>query len=83
VLSVLFHDIAKPATQTVDENGRIRFNGHDMVGARMTDHILHRLKYPNDVIEQTVEAVAESHGLQGRAKNARGQAEALYGAARI
>jgi poly(A) polymerase len=58
VLSVLFHDIAKPATQTVDENGRIRFNGHDMAGARMTDHILHRLKYPNDVIEQTVEAVA-------------------------
>jgi poly(A) polymerase len=58
VLSVLFHDIAKPSTQSVDENGRIRFNGHDVVGARMTDHILHRLKYPNDVIEQTVEAVA-------------------------
>lgn len=58
VLSVLFHDIAKPATQTVDENGRIRFNGHDELGARMTDEILHRLKYPNHVIEPTVEAVA-------------------------
>lgn len=58
VLSVLFHDIAKPATQTVDETGRIRFNGHDQLGATMTDEILHRLKYPNQVIESTVEAVA-------------------------
>ena len=58
VLSVLFHDIAKPATQTVDEDGRIRFNRHDQLGAQMTDEILHRLKYPNQVIEQTVEAVA-------------------------
>lgn len=58
VLSVLLHDIAKPATQTVDENGRIRFNGHDMVGARMTDKILRRMKYPNHVVETTVEAVA-------------------------
>lgn len=58
VLSVLFHDIAKPATQTVDETGRIRFNGHEQVGAVMTNHILHRLKYPNAVIDATVEAVA-------------------------
>jgi len=58
VLSILFHDIAKPATQTIDENGRIRFNGHDQLGASMTDNILRRLKYPNQVIEQTVEAVA-------------------------
>src|SRR3954462_355260 len=29
VFSVLFHDVAKPATATVDEDGRIRLNGHD------------------------------------------------------
>jgi poly(A) polymerase len=58
VLSVLFHDIAKPATFKVDETGRIRFNGHDSLGARMTEEILRRLKFPNDVIEPTVEAVA-------------------------
>ncbi len=58
VLAVLFHDIAKPATQTVDENGRIRFNGHDQLGAQMTTEILKRLKYPNHVIEPAVEAVA-------------------------
>ncbi|MGI8437269.1 MAG: CCA tRNA nucleotidyltransferase, partial [Chthoniobacterales bacterium] len=33
VLSVLFHDIGKPATAVVDEDGRIRFNGHDRLGA--------------------------------------------------
>ena len=58
VLSVLFHDIAKPATFEVDATGRIRFNGHDRLGAEMTEGILRRLKFPNDVIEPTVEAVA-------------------------
>ncbi|RBP44302.1 poly(A) polymerase [Roseimicrobium gellanilyticum] len=58
VLSVLLHDIAKPATYEVDETGRIRFNGHDKQGAEMTEEILRRLKFPNDVIHPTVEAVA-------------------------
>ena len=57
VLSVLFHDIAKPATQTMDDTGRIRFNGHDKLGAEMTDVILRRLKFPNHAIAPTVEAV--------------------------
>jgi poly(A) polymerase len=60
VLSVLFHDIAKPATFTRDETGRIRFNGHDTLGATMTEEILRRLKFPNDVIIPTVAAV-ENH----------------------
>lgn len=50
-LAVLLHDIAKPATRTVDENGRARFNGHDRLGAEMTEAILRRLRYPNEVIE--------------------------------
>jgi poly(A) polymerase len=57
VLSVLLHDIAKPATYTVDETGRIRFNGHDKLGAEMTGDILRRLKFPNDVIEPAQVAV--------------------------
>lgn len=59
VLSVLLHDIAKPATRTVDDpGGRIRFNGHDKLGADMTEGILKRLKFSNEVIDATVEAVA-------------------------
>ena len=33
VLSVLLHDIAKPPTFAIDENGRIRNHGHDRLGA--------------------------------------------------
>lgn len=61
VMSVLLHDIAKPATQTRDaDTGRIRFNGHDKLGADMTGEIMRRMKFPNDVIEPTVVAV-ENH----------------------
>ena len=59
VLSVLLHDIAKPATWSCDPaEGRIRFNGHDKLGAEMTEGILRRLRFSNDIIAATVEAVA-------------------------
>ncbi len=58
-LAVLLHDIAKPPTQTFDEEaGRIRFNGHDALGAEMAHEILLRLKYPNAVIHAVVPMVA-------------------------
>ncbi|MCW1915893.1 CCA tRNA nucleotidyltransferase [Luteolibacter sp. GHJ8] len=51
-LAVLLHDIAKPPTRTYDvADDRIRFNGHDSLGATMAEEILRRLKYPNHVIE--------------------------------
>lgn len=58
-LAVLLHDIAKPPCRTIDEDtGRIRFNGHDAMGAEMADVILRRLRYPNDVIAAVVPMVA-------------------------
>ena len=58
VLSVLFHDIGKPATYSYDPaEDRIRFNKHDKVGARMTEEILKRFRYPNSVIEAAVTGV--------------------------
>jgi putative nucleotidyltransferase with HDIG domain len=58
-LAVLLHDIAKPPTQTFDEEaGRIRFNGHDALGAEMAADILMRLKYPNAVVNTVVAMVA-------------------------
>jgi poly(A) polymerase len=59
VLSVLFHDIGKPPTSTVDEEGRIRFNGHDRVGAEMTERIMERLRFSRAEIDATVEAVRQ------------------------
>ncbi|MGY8643671.1 MAG: CCA tRNA nucleotidyltransferase [Verrucomicrobiales bacterium] len=59
VLSVLFHDVGKPATFSLDPaEGRIRFNSHDKVGADMTVKILKRLRYSNDVIDAAVDGVA-------------------------
>ena len=59
VLSVLFHDIGKPPTSSVDETGRIRFNGHDRVGAEMTVALMQRLRFSRAEIEATVEAVRQ------------------------
>lgn len=59
VFSVLLHDIDKPTTRTVDETGRIRFNGHDRAGARTTERIMERLRFSRAEIDATCEAVAQ------------------------
>ena len=59
VFSVLFHDIGKPRTAAVDETGRIRFNGHDRVGAEMTEALMQRLRFSRAEIDATVEAVRQ------------------------
>ncbi|MEY2542537.1 MAG: hypothetical protein QOI22_2139 [Verrucomicrobiota bacterium] len=59
VFSVLFHDVAKPPTASVDETGRIRFNGHDRIGAEMTEQIMERLRFSRAEIDATVEMVRQ------------------------
>jgi tRNA nucleotidyltransferase/poly(A) polymerase len=57
-LSVLLHDIGKPVTYSFDEvDQRIRFNGHDQVGADMAIEILTRLRFSNEEIGTVVEAI--------------------------
>ena len=57
-LATLLHDIAKPPTRTIDPDGRIRFNGHDALGAEMATEILTRLRYPNAVIRDAAHMVS-------------------------
>ena len=57
VFGVLFHDIGKPGTYAVDETGRIRFNGHDKLGAEMTEQVMQRLRFSRAEIDATVSAV--------------------------
>src|SRR5213596_1730376 len=59
VFAVLFHDVAKPVTATVDKTGRIRFNEHDRIGAQMTEAIMRRLRFSGAEIEATVEMVRQ------------------------
>lgn len=49
-LGMLFHDIGKPQTLTVDAQGITHNKGHAEVGERMTRQILRRLKFDNDTI---------------------------------
>ena len=44
-LGCLLHDVAKPRTKTIDENGRTRFFGHHTMGAEMTHDIMRRLRF--------------------------------------
>ena len=44
-LGALMHDIAKPATKTVDETGRTRFLGHTKQGAATAVGVLERLRF--------------------------------------
>jgi poly(A) polymerase len=59
VFAVLLHDVAKPRTATVDETGRIRFSGHDRLGAEMTEEIMRRLRFSGAEIDDTVEMVRQ------------------------
>lgn len=59
-LSTLLHDIGKIRTRVVSEDGKVHFLNHDVVSAEMTDPILRRLVFPNDVIHQ-VQFLAEHH----------------------
>ncbi len=56
-LGMLFHDIGKPQTLTIDEEGITHNKGHADVGERMTRDILHRLKFDNDTLEKVAKIV--------------------------
>ena len=51
-LTMLLHDIAKPATLTIDEEGLTHFHGHATLGAEMAEEILRRWKLDNDTIRR-------------------------------
>lgn len=60
-LAALLHDIGKPATRR--EGGRTKrytFFGHEVVGARMTNKIMKRLKMPLDIARK-VETLVRWH----------------------
>jgi len=47
-LAALLHDIGKPQTQSVDEDGRIHFYGHESVGARMAARRMRALRFSRE-----------------------------------
>lgn len=51
-LTMLLHDIAKPDTLTIDDDGITHFHGHATLGAEMAEEILRRWKLDNDTIRR-------------------------------
>jgi tRNA nucleotidyltransferase (CCA-adding enzyme) len=64
-LTMLLHDVGKPACLTTDEQGIDHFYGHQEVSASMAQAILKRLKYDNDTIRKVVKLV-RCHDMQIR-----------------
>ena len=57
-LTMLFHDIAKPLTKTVNEKtGNDSFKGHSKKGAEMTRAVMRRLKFDNDTTDKVYRLV--------------------------
>ncbi len=56
-LGMLFHDIGKPQTLTIDEEGISHNKGHAAVGEQMARKILRRLKFDNDTTERVTKIV--------------------------
>ena len=57
-LAVLFHDIAKPGTKSVDAEGHSHFYGHEDIGAEVARRVMHRLRFPADQTARVVRLVA-------------------------
>ncbi len=59
-LAALLHDVAKPQTKAIAEDGRMRFLGHGKLGAAMTVDILERLRFSSKEVK-LVEAMVREH----------------------
>ncbi len=69
-LAALMHDIGKPMTFTVDENGVGHFYEHQIEGGRITKNIMRRLKYDNQTIEDVTILVTEHMSRFFKVRNA-------------
>lgn len=56
-LTMLFHDIGKPAALTESEEGITHFHGHEAVSAGMAEEIMRRLKFDNDTMQKVCKLV--------------------------
>jgi poly(A) polymerase len=58
--AALFHDLGKPATQRIDEQGELHFYGHPQESSRLAQGIMRRLKFASRVREGVI-LLVENH----------------------
>ena len=66
--SVLLHDVGKPATYKIHEDGKIHFYGHEAVGADMAETIMQRLRSSRELTEIVSSAVRDHMRFVGAEK---------------
>jgi poly(A) polymerase len=59
-LAALLHDVAKPQTKAIGEDGRMRFLGHAKLGAAVAVSILERLRFSSKEVK-LVEIMVREH----------------------
>jgi tRNA nucleotidyltransferase (CCA-adding enzyme) len=52
-LAALLHDIGKPVSMRREADGDLSFHGHERLGAELARGLLERLRFPNQLIQQT------------------------------
>ncbi len=57
-LAALLHDIGKPETKGVTEDGNVTFHHHDVVGARMARKRMRALKFPKADVQAVSSLIA-------------------------
>lgn len=62
-IALLFHDIGKPHSFTLDSSGEGHFYGHAKISAELTEAVLRRLKCDNETLE-TVTWLVKMHDTQ-------------------
>ncbi len=61
-LAAFFHDIGKPGSMTIGEDGRGHFYKHERLSEELTEQIMRRLKYDN-ATRITVTILIHNHGI--------------------
>ncbi|MCL7459216.1 CCA tRNA nucleotidyltransferase [Micromonospora echinofusca] len=57
-MAALMHDVGKPATKAVGQDGRVSFHHHEVVGARLTKARMKALRYPKEITAKVTALVA-------------------------
>ncbi len=55
--AAVMHDIGKPDTKEVHDDGAVTFHHHDVVGARMTRHRMRELRFDKQTVKDVSELV--------------------------
>lgn len=71
-LTMLFHDMGKPAFKTIDETGRAHFKKHAIESEKIAKQILRRLKFDNGTLHKVSKLVFyHDYRMSAEAKNIR------------